>query len=79
MKSTFFASALIAGAAAGAIALAPVAAAESNNLECADKGTATVCQRNGHASLNASPGTKAGGSAYWPFGAGPVPPIWAMD
>ena len=79
MRGNLFAAAIITGAAAGAIALAPVAAAESNNLDCADKGTATVCQKNGHASMNASPGTKAGGAAYWPFGAGPVPPIWAMD
>jgi len=79
MRGKFFASAIIAGAAAGALALAPVAAAESNSLDCADKGPATVCQKNGHASLNASPQTKAGGNAYNPFGAGPMPPIWAMD
>lgn len=79
MRGKFFTSAIIAGAATGAIALAPVAAAESNNLDCVDKGTATVCQKNGHSSINVSPGTKAGGNAYNPFGAGPMPPIWALD
>ena len=80
MAITFLTSAVIVGAAAGAIALAPSAAATTNDMECADKGSATLCQKTGHASMNASPEAKAGDSAYWPFAAGPAtPPVWAMS
>ena len=80
MSTKIFASAIIAGTAAVGLALAPVAGATGNDMDCADKGTATVCQKTGHASMNARPGTTSGGSSYWPFGAGPAtPPIWAMS
>jgi hypothetical protein len=80
MKTKLFAPLVIAGAAAAAaIALAPAAGA-SNTLDC-DSGTlSSVCQKTGHAAIVATPGnTSAGNNAYWPFGSGPVPPIWAMD
>lgn len=80
MAITLLTSAVIVGAAAGAIALAPSATATTNDMECADRGSATLCQKSGHASMNVSPGTEAGGADYWPFAAGPAtPPIWATS
>lgn len=78
-----FAPFLLAGAAAGAIALAPTAAAGSST-ECDNDGPAAVCTRNGHASISATPrqtgqqffSIAPGGS---PFGSGPMPPLLAID
>lgn len=80
MSVKFIASVATAGAAAAAaIAFAPAAAAE-NSLDCQSGSMSSVCQKDGHSSIVATPGnTRAGGAGYWPFGAGPVPPIWAMD
>ena len=70
----------LGGAAAAAIALAPTANA-SNTVECDSNGAASVCSKSGHAAINASPGgTRANpGFGFWPFGAGPTPPVFAMD
>lgn len=79
MSIKFIAPLAVAGAAlAGAVTFAPVAAAE-NNLECEGTTTSSVCQKSGHSAIVATPGTKARGAGYWPFGAGPTPPIWALD
>lgn len=69
-----------AGAAlAAAIAFAPAAAA-TNTLDCQDNSMASVCSKSGHAAIVATPGDTSNGNAgYWPFGAGPTPPIWALD
>lgn len=79
MSTKVFAPILLAGAAAAAVALAPTAGAD-NSAQCQDNGLTSVCTKTGHAAIVATPGnTQAGGNAYWPFGAGPVPPIWALD
>lgn len=79
MRTPFFATLTLAGVAAAAIALAPAAAA-SGTLDCEDSGLSSVCQKAGHAAIVATPGsTTSGSSGYWPFGAGPTPPIWALD
>lgn len=76
------APAILAGAAATAVIFAPAAAAASS-ADCADNGPASVCTRNGHSAIYAEPrqiGTNfmiaPGGG---PFGAGPMPPLLAMD
>lgn len=80
MRTKIFAPLVVAGAAAAAaVAFAPVAGAE-NATNCSSGSLASVCQKSGHAAIVATPGdTSAGNNAYWPFGAGPVPPIWALD
>ena len=56
IKLRHLATPLIAvGAAAAAIAVAPSAAAGVNTTTCNDKGTASVCQRQGHSSLPRTP------------------------
>ena len=68
----------IAAGAAMAIAFAPVAAAAP--ADCQQTGDTSVCQRPGHSSIYTSPGdTQQGNSIGWPLGAGPVPPVFAMD
>ncbi|AKK28565.1 hypothetical protein [Mycobacterium sp. EPa45] len=44
-----------AGAAALAVSLAPSAGATPNPVDCLDKGGATMCQKNGHARIHATP------------------------
>lgn len=80
MSTKFTASLVAAGAAvAAAVAFAPAAAAE-NQMDCQDGTMSSVCSKSGHSAIVATPGnTRAGGAGYWPFGAGPVPPIWALD
>lgn len=80
MSAKFIGTIATAGAAlAAAIAFAPAAAAE-NTMNCQSGSMSSVCQKDGHSSIVATPGnTRASGVGYWPFGAGPVPPIWAMD
>lgn len=70
----------LGGAAAAAIALAPAAGATST-VECDSTGPASVCSKPGHASITASPGDTRANPAFgfWPFGAGPTPPVFAMD
>jgi hypothetical protein len=79
MSTKFIAPLAAVGAAlAAAVAFAPVAAAE-NQMDCQDSTMSSVCTKSGHAAIVATPGnTRAGGAGFWPFGAGPVPPIWAM-
>lgn len=69
----------VAGAAAVALAFAPVAAADGNTKECSTRGAASICQKTGHASINASPEATQVGSSAWPFVVGPTPPAWAFD
>ncbi len=79
--------ALLVAAAATAFALlaAPAAAAESNTVTCRDSGTATVCQKQGHSSLQASPTVRNPSGALFSspwlpgYGRGHLPPLLAMD
>lgn len=80
MATNFVSPLIAAGAvAAVAIALAPAAAASGNTKECDTRGAASVCQKKGHASINASPEATRVGNTAWPFGTGPMPPMWAFD
>ena len=69
---------IVAGAAAAALALAPAAAANSNETDCDSRGGASVCQRSGHSFIDANPEATRTGVGNWPFGAGPMPPVWAI-
>ena len=79
MSTKTIASLAAAGAAlATAVAFAPAAAAE-NQMNCKEGTMSSVCSKSGHSAIVATPGsTRAGGAGFWPFGAGPVPPIWAL-
>ncbi len=69
----------LAGAAAAMI-LAPAAGAASG-ASCNDNGPASVCTRNGHAAIVATPnplGTQQFLIAPGPFGSGPMPPLLAI-
>ena len=76
---------LVPLAVATAIALAPVAGASSNPVDCRQSGGGTVCQKQGHASLNAEPELRRPmgglfGSAWMPgYGRGQLPPLLALD
>ena len=76
---------LVPLAVATAIALAPVAGASSNPVDCRQSGGGTVCQKRGHASLNAEPAVRRPrgglfGSAWMPgYGRGQLPPLLALD
>lgn len=70
----------LAGAAA-AIILAPTAGAASSTT-CNDNGPASVCTRNGHTAIVATPnplGAQQFLIAPGPFGSGPMPPLLAID
>ena len=69
---------IVAGAAAATIALAPNASAASNSTACRDKGTATVCQRQGHSSIRAETPNRASQPFGFNFGFGPMNPLWAL-
>lgn len=80
MAIKILAPVFLAGAAA-AIALAPAAGAASS-ADCDDTGLASVCTRNGHASIYATP--TQGGQQFAiapglgnPFGG--MPPVFAID
>ncbi|HOB51055.1 MAG TPA: hypothetical protein PKK01_17350 [Mycobacterium sp.] len=68
-----------------AVAFAPTAAANSNEIRCLDSGTAKVCGKQGHASLHAKPTPRSpqGGlfSSPWlpGYGKGHLPPLLALD
>lgn len=70
---------------AASIALAPVAGATSNPVGCRDSGAATVCQKQGHVSLQATPTVRTpsgtlGSSPWLPgYGRGMLPPLLALD
>lgn len=82
MAIKIIAPVFLAGAAA-AIILAPAAGAASS-ADCDDDGPASVCTRNGHAAIYATPNSSGtqqfviapGGG---PFGSGPIPPMLAID
>jgi hypothetical protein len=72
MIARFIAPLATVGAAlAAAIAFAPLAAAD-NGIACKGSSLASVCQKNGHSSIVATPGQSRAGN--WPFGpsGGPV-------
>lgn len=79
MKITILASALLAGLCSAAVVSAPAATATIAN--CQDNGSASVCQRPGHASIYATPNemAKPGNSLGWPINSGPMPSILALD
>ncbi|HPX36392.1 MAG TPA: hypothetical protein PLE49_06790 [Mycobacterium sp.] len=78
MIAKFLAPLFVAGAAAAGIAFAPAAAAAP--ADCQESGQTSVCQRSGHTSIYVSPSdNQQGGGMGWPLGAGPVPPVFAMD
>ncbi len=67
---------LIAGAAAAAIAAAPTAQADGSPT-CRDNGSTSICQKQGHASIVATP--RDSGSNSPMSGAGMVPAqMWAL-
>jgi hypothetical protein len=82
MAIKIFAPALLAGAAAAAIILAPAASAASG-ADCDNDGAASVCTRNGHAAIVATPNSVGGqlmiAPGGSPFGLGPMPPLLAID
>jgi hypothetical protein len=69
---------IVAGATAASIALAPSASAASNSTACRDKGSATVCQRQGHSSIRVDTPNRAGQPFGFNFGFGPMNPLWAL-
>ncbi len=79
------AAALVAPLLASAVAFAPAAAANSNEIRCLDSGTTKVCGKQGHNSLHAkpTPRTPSGSlfSSPWlpGYGRGHLPPILALD
>lgn len=81
IASKILAPAVLAGAAAAAVLFAPAAGASS--ADCNDNGAASVCTRDGHASIYANPNTDVGTfnivpGAGNPFGAGSLP-LLAID
>ncbi len=82
MKPRHFVSALVIAAGIG-LCVAP--AASASDVSCRQSGSSTVCQKPGHASLNAKPTPRTAngslfGSAWLPgYGRGPLPPLLAMD
>jgi hypothetical protein len=79
MAIKILAPAFLAGAAAAAIILAPSASA-ATSADCDDDGGASVCTRNGHAAIVATP-KPVGPQQFMiaPFGSGPMPPLMAID
>lgn len=78
MITKLLAPAFLIGAAAAAIAAAPIAGATA--AQCNDTGMASVCQRTGHNAIVATPDTVRSNSGFgWGLGSGPMPPVWAMD
>lgn len=85
MRSTprYLAAAVAAGAAA--VVLAAPAGASPNQINCRDTGAASVCQKQGHASLRAKPTVRQPmgslfSNAWLPgYGRGHLPPLIALD
>lgn len=82
MAKKILAPIVLGGAAAAAILFAPAAGATSA-ANRSDSGTTSVCTRGGHAAIVATPNVTRQGLMFAPggnpFGAGPMPPIFAMD
>lgn len=69
---------LVAGAAAAAIAAAPAAQASANDSpSCRDNGTASVCQKQGHASIHTSPQDSRVNQPMYGAGLSPAQ-MWAL-
>lgn len=70
---------------AAAVTAAPSAAAVSNPIGCRDHGSATVCQKQGHATLRAKPEVRTPSGSLWSspwlpgYGRGHLPPLLALD
>ncbi len=82
MATTILAPIFLAGAAAAAILFTPAAGA-TTSASCTDNGVASMCTRSGHAAIVATPNVNRQSPMFAPggnpFGAGPMPPILAMD
>ena len=82
MATKILAPIFLAGAAATAVLFAPSAGA-TTSASCDDNGVASVCTRSGHAAIVATPNVNRQGLTFAPggnpFGAGPTPPLLAMD
>lgn len=74
IKFRHLAPVVATGAAALAFALAPTAAAAPNPADCQNKGAATICQKQGHAYIHATPPATSPQQA---FGFNGIP-IWAL-
>lgn len=81
MITKIFAPALLAAAAA-VVTFTPAASAASTP-QSDDNGPASVCSRNGHAAIYAEPNRLGSNLMMAPgggmFGAGPMPPLLAID
>lgn len=82
MATKILAPVFLAGAAAATILFAPAAGA-TTSASCDDNGVASVCTRSGHAAIVATPNVDRQSLTFAPggnpFGAGPMPPIFALD
>lgn len=85
MNSTLRYLASAVAAVAAATILAAPAGASSNQVNCRDNGAASVCQKQGHASLRAEPTVRQPmgslfSNAWLPgYGKGHLPPLIALD
>lgn len=78
MATKLLAPAFLIGAAAAAVIAAPAAGATAT--QCSETGMASMCQRTGHSAIVATPDSRNSTAGFgWGLGAGPMPPIWAMD
>ncbi|QEN13163.1 hypothetical protein ACRDU6_11155 [Mycolicibacterium sp. ELW1] len=69
---------ILAGVTAVTAALAPVAGAASNTAACRDNGGASLCQRQGHASIKVDKPSRAPQPFGFNIGFGPMNPLWAL-
>ena len=74
IKLRHLAPLVAAGAAALAVSLAPSAGASPNPMDCMDKGGATMCQKQGHARIHATPPVMSPQQAFGYNGI----PMWAL-
>ena len=85
MRSTLRYLAVTVAAAAAAAVLAAPAGASSNQVNCRNNGGASVCEKQGHASLRAEPKVRQPmgslfSNAWLPgYGRGHLPPLIALD
>ncbi len=71
LKLRFIAPVLAGGAIAAAIAAAPAAIA-ADSPTCTSGGSATICQKPGHAAIDATPPQVSPPQSYGPFSS-PLP------
>ena len=74
LKLRHLAPVVAAGAAAVALSLAPSASAAPNPINCMQKGGATMCEKQGHARIHATPPATSPQQA---FGFNGIP-LWAL-